>query len=75
MRYSVLTAAPHRWLVLAVISQAILTLVLLQIPMVREVFGVTMPSSPDLVVIGGFGLVVFVSIEVVKAFLRARTAS
>jgi Ca2+-transporting ATPase len=75
MRYSVFSAPPHRWLVIAVLSQAVLTAALLRIPTVRDVFGITLPSLWDSVVIGSFGLVVFISIEVLKAFLRARTGN
>jgi Ca2+-transporting ATPase len=75
MRYSFFSALPHRWLVLAVLFQAILTVALVQVPAVREVFGITLPSLLDLAMVGGFGIVVFISIEVVKVFLRAKTTS
>jgi P-type Ca2+ transporter type 2C len=73
MRYSVFSAPPHSWLVLAVLSQAILTVGLLQIPTVRDTFGISLPPLLDLAVVGGFGIVVFISIEVLKVIFRART--
>jgi Ca2+-transporting ATPase len=72
MRYSLFKAPPHRWLVIAIVSQIILTAVLMQIPSIRDSFGVIKPSSSDLEIILGFGIVVFVSMEVVKAVIRRR---
>jgi hypothetical protein len=39
---------------------------------VREAFGITKPSTSDLTVIIGFGVVVFISMEIVKAILRKK---
>jgi Ca2+-transporting ATPase len=74
MRYSVFKTPPHRWLVISIISQLILTAVLLQIPSIRESFGVIKPTSADLQIILGFGIVVFISMEIVKVVIRARMA-
>ena len=46
--------------------------VLIQIPSVRDAFGITKPSFSDLTLIVGFGLVVFAIIEVTKVILRRR---
>ena len=74
MRYSVFKSPPHMWLVLAIVSQIILTAVLIQIPSIRESFGIIKPTASDIKVILGFGIVVFISMEVVKAILRAKMA-
>jgi Ca2+-transporting ATPase len=73
MRYSVFDVLPHRWLVLAVVSQAILTGVLLQSSMVRQVLGVSMPAAGDLVTVSCLGLAIFISIELLKWGLRSRS--
>jgi len=74
MRYSIFKTPPHLWLVISIISQLILTALLLQIPSIRDAFGVIKPTSSDLQIILGFGIVVFVSMEVIKAVIRARMA-
>jgi hypothetical protein len=40
----------------------------------RDAFGIIKPSSSDLEIIIGFGVVVFISMEVVKAILRKKMA-
>jgi len=72
MRYSIFQAPPHMWLTISIISQFILTAVVLQIPAVREAFGVTVPSVQTIGMILAFGVVVFVSMEIVKMFVRRR---
>ncbi len=72
MRYSVLKATPHKWLVYAVLSQVMLTVALIQIPTIRESFGVLEPSTTDLGIILGFSLMVFIIIEIMKPFLRKK---
>jgi Ca2+-transporting ATPase len=74
MRYSIFKSPPHWWLVISIISQLILTAVLLQIPSIRDSFGVIKPTSSDLQIILGFGIVVFISMEIVKAVIRRRMA-
>jgi hypothetical protein len=51
-----------------------LTAVLIQIPSIRESFGIIKPSFSDLEMILGFGVVVFISMEVIKAILRRKMA-
>jgi Ca2+-transporting ATPase len=75
MRYSVFKLPPHMWLVISIISQLILTAVLIQIPSIRDAFGIIKPSASDLEIIIGFGVVVFISMEVVKAVLRRKMAA
>lgn len=72
MRYSVFVAPPHKWLVLAIAWEAILIIGLMQIPAVRESFGIVMPSLRDLIVILGFSAAVFASMEIIKVFIRKR---
>jgi Ca2+-transporting ATPase len=75
MRYSVFKSPPHMWLVLSIVSQIILTALLIQIPSIRESFGIIKPSATDIEVILGFGVVVFISMEVIKAILRKKMAA
>jgi len=72
MRYSIFKAPPHKWLLLAIASQIVLTFVLIQIPSVRDAFGILKPSAVDLEIILGFGIIVFISMEVLKYFLRRK---
>ena len=72
MRYSVFKLPPHKWLVLAILSQVVLTIILIQIPSIRDGFEINKPSLSDLEIILGFGVVVFFSMEIVKAIIRAR---
>jgi Ca2+-transporting ATPase len=74
MRYSVFKSPPHMWLVLSIVSQIILTAVLIQIPSIRDSFGIIKPSATDIEVILGFGIVVFISMEVIKAIIRKKMA-
>jgi hypothetical protein len=46
--------------------------VLLQLQAIRDAFGVLIPSVIDIGIIRAIGLLVFISIEVVKAVLRAK---
>lgn len=70
MRYGLFKAPPHKWLVLAVLWEVALIAVLIQIPAVRESFGIAMPRWEDLGAIMGFSAVVFAGMEIVKAYLR-----
>jgi Ca2+-transporting ATPase len=74
MRSSVFKLPPHLWLVLSILSQILLTVVLIQIPSIRDAFGILNPSASDLQIILGFGIVVFISMEVIKAILRRKMA-
>jgi len=72
LRFSVLEAPPHRWLVLAVLSQVVILAGLIQIPSIRESFGIIMPSFNMLALILGFSAFVFLAMEITKAFFRRR---
>lgn len=72
MRYSVFKVPPHKWLILAVLSQVVLTVILIEIPSVREAFGIIHPTATDLEIIFAFGVLVFISMEIIKAILRRK---
>ena len=72
MRYSIFKAPPHMWLVLAILSQIVLTAVLIQFPTMLDAFEINKPSAADLGIIFGFGVVVFISMEAIKAVLRRK---
>ncbi|MBI4655069.1 MAG: cation-translocating P-type ATPase [Nitrospirae bacterium] len=72
MRYSIFKAPPHKWLLIAVVWELILVAVLVQFSSVRDAFGIMKPSFSDMGIILGFGIVVFISMEVIKAVLRKK---
>jgi Ca2+-transporting ATPase len=72
MKYSIFKAFPHKWLIIALAWEIGLIAALIQLPTVRETFGIAKPSASDLGIILGFGLVVFASMEIIKAVLRRR---
>jgi len=74
MRYSIFKAPPHKWLLIALAWEFALIAFLVQLPTVREAFGIIKPTATDLGIIIGFGVVVFISMEVVKAVLRRKMA-
>ncbi len=52
------------------IRDALLILVLIQFPSVRDAFGILKLSATDLGIVLGFGVFVFISMEVINAILR-----
>jgi len=72
MKYSIFKSPPHKWLLIAIAWELILVTLLIQIPSVRDAFGITKPSASDMGMILGFGVVVFVSMEVIKAIFRKK---
>jgi Ca2+-transporting ATPase len=72
LRFSVFKVPPHRWLVLAILSQVILISILVQFPTIRGSFGILQPSLPMLGMIVGFSAFVFLAMEAVKAIMRKR---
>ncbi len=72
LRFSTLRAPPHKVLILAVLWEAFLITFLLNIPSVREAFRITLPNLNDLLIIAACCLLVFILIEVVKAFLISK---
>jgi Ca2+-transporting ATPase len=79
LRYSILEAPPHKWLLIAIAWELLLIAVLIQFDAVRESFGIAMPTFSDVAFVLALGFGVMVSIEVIKAVLRrlafATTAS
>ena len=73
--YSIFKVPPHKWLILALVWEMVLIGVLIQIPSVREAFGIMKPSLSDLALIFVFGLLVFVMIEVTKVILRKKVVA
>jgi len=72
LKYGFFRLRPHKWLVIAVASQVLLTVGLLFIPSIRQGFGVVPPRVSDAVLALGFGTFVFLSMEGIKAYLRRR---
>jgi Ca2+-transporting ATPase len=72
LRYSILEAPPHKWLLIAIVWELALIAVLLQFDTVRESFGIAMPTMREVGMVLGLGFAVLVSVEVVKAVLRLR---
>ena len=72
LRYSILEAPPHKWLIVAIVWELILIAVLLQFDAVREAFGINMPTWGDVGFVVAVGLGVMVTIEIVKVLLRRR---
>ncbi len=70
--YSIFKAPPHKWLLIAITWEIVLITVLIQIPSVRETFGIMKPSLSELTTIIAFGLIVFVMMEAIKLILRKR---
>jgi hypothetical protein len=52
--------------------ELVLVAVLVQIPAVREAFGITVPTLAELALVSTVGLLVFVLIEATKFVLRKR---
>jgi Ca2+-transporting ATPase len=74
LRYSLIQAPPHKWLLLAIGWELALALLLVQFSAVREAFGISMPGTTDVAMIIGFGVIVATSIEMVKTLLRSKVA-
>ncbi len=74
MRYSIFKARPHKWLLLALLWEFALIIFLVQIPSMRDAFGIIKPSISDIGIILAFGVIVFISMEAIKAVIRAKLA-
>ena len=72
LRESIFQAPPHKWLLIALAWEIALVVVLVQIPAVRQAFGINMPSAGELAVIAAFGLFVMAIIELTKVVMRRR---
>jgi Ca2+-transporting ATPase len=74
MRYSIFKAPPHKWLILALVWEFALIAFLVQLPSMRDAFGIIKPTATDLGIIICFGVIVFISMEVIKAVIRSKMA-
>jgi Ca2+-transporting ATPase len=70
LRYSLFEAPPHKWLLLAIAWELALFGVLIQVPAVRETFGIRMPTGSDFAQVLAVGALVVFAIEVTKALLK-----
>jgi len=75
LTHSFLEVKPHRWVILAVISQALLTTVLMLIPPARSALGIVFPTTIDLTWILIAAVETVVSIELLKKYWKLRPAS
>ncbi len=73
MKFSIFKVPPHKWLWFAIIWEFLLITVLIQFPLVRNAFEITLPSLQMLGTILGFGAVVFVLMEIIKSLLKRRS--
>ncbi len=70
LRYSLIQAPPHKWLLIAIAWELALIVVLIQFPAVRNAFGITMPSVSDIGMIVALGVAIVIVIEMAKAGFR-----
>jgi Ca2+-transporting ATPase len=70
LRYSLIQAPPHKWLLIAIAWELALIVVLVQFPAVRDAFGITMPSGSDIGMIIALGVGIVIVIEMAKAGFR-----
>ena len=72
LRFSMLEAPPHKWLLIAIAWELALITVLLQFESVREAFGINMPTWSDVGFVLLLGVGIMITIEIVKLVLRRR---
>jgi Ca2+-transporting ATPase len=70
LRYSILEAPPHKWLLVAIVWELALICVLIQLEPVREAFGIAMPAWSDVGFVLVVGAGVMLTIELAKLLLR-----
>src|ERR671919_2856674 len=75
LRYSLIQAPPHKWLLIAIGWELALIAVLIQFPAVRNAFGITMPSAPDLGMIFALGVGIVIVIEMAKVAFRTNRST
>jgi Ca2+-transporting ATPase len=73
LRYSILEAPPHKWLVIAIVWELALIAFLLQFESIREAFGVNMPTWSDVGFVIMLGIGIVLAIEIAKLVLRRRS--
>jgi Ca2+-transporting ATPase len=74
LRYSIVKAPPHKWLVIAIFWELLLAAALIQIPSLRETFGIRLPTLTDIGIVIAVSVAVLLSMEGLKAGLRRRAA-
>ncbi|MBI2173622.1 MAG: cation-translocating P-type ATPase [Candidatus Omnitrophica bacterium] len=72
LRYGLIQAPPHKWLLLAIVWELGLIAALIQLPAVRDAFGIIMPPASDFGIILALGVIVVIAIEIVKAAFRTK---
>jgi Ca2+-transporting ATPase len=72
LRFSMLEAPPHKWLLIAIAWELALLVVLLQFESVREAFGINMPTWSDVGFVLLLGAGIMITIEIAKLVLRRR---
>ena len=72
LRHSILKAPPHKWLVIAIAWELLLFAALIHIPVVRQTFGIAMPSGADVMMVLGVSAIVLLAIEAAKFALKRR---
>ena len=70
LKYNIFKVKPHKFLLLVILWEIILILILLSIPAVREVFGITTIGVFEVGIIIVMCLIVVVSIESTKYILN-----
>jgi Ca2+-transporting ATPase len=73
LRYSIIEAPPHKWLMIAIVWEAVLIVVLMQFPAVRAAFGIRMPVWPDVGLVLLLAAGVMLTMEIAKWVLRKRS--
>jgi Ca2+-transporting ATPase len=72
LRHSIFRLPPHSWLVAAIISQLVLSFLILASPTITQAFGIGMPYASDVAVMVILSVAVFGSMELIKLYLRKK---
>ena len=72
LRFSIIEAPPHKWLVIAIVWELVLIAVLLQFDAVRDAFGILMPTWSMVGFVVALGIGIMITIEIAKLLLRRR---
>jgi Ca2+-transporting ATPase len=71
LKYTLFEVKPHKFLLLAVLWEAILILTLVNIPIARQAFGIVETGLFELGLVAGLGIVTLFSIEITKRVLTS----
>ena len=72
IKYSIFKVLPHKWLLMAIVWELVLIAVLIQFSVIRDAFGIDVPSLSMISKIVGVGIVVFISMEVRKLIVEKK---